>query len=321
MRSHIALVAIAVVAVFQAGGARAQSAELTIRADKGGYLLGERATITVANLTECAGQTVSIGFFGSSGNHYGGVPTTLDATGSGAATFALMDREIAVSPAVRADCVDRGLEPGLALDPHITLISLWPATPEQLLESLPTGAHQIAAALAAGDLDALLGQLTPGTVIKTAYPGDGGPIATDVAASELRTLLASGSGSDEFGAGRLGLLGVWEINGSHALLASTIRAGERHVVALGVAEQGGKWVISSYGRVVMQTGILETYALQHSVLLGTIGPLAPEVGNSLTTDGASSSQVSIRLTLMAAVASLAVASLAVASLAIRRKPH
>ena len=260
--------------------AAAQPAELQIRADKGGYLLGESATITVTNLTECAGETVSIGFRGGFGNRYGEVPTQLDMTGSGSATFALMRQELAVSPAVWGDCVDRGLEPGLALDPHIMLISLSPASIDQLLESLPTGAHAIAADLVGSRLEDLLSNLRPGTVTKTAYPGDGGPIASDVAAGELRAALSGGSGSDEFGSGQLGFLGTWEINGNHAILASVIRGGARHVVALGISEESGVWVISSYGSVVMQTGILETYAIQHSVLLGNIGPLAPSVGNS-----------------------------------------
>ncbi len=267
------------------GVAAGQSTELQIRADKGGYLAGDAATVTVSGLTECANRTVAVGFRGAArGTRFAVAETTLDASGGGSVRVPLMTDNggSPVQPAVWADCVDRGFEPGLALDPHPTLISVSYAGQSELVAFVPPGAAQIAQAVARGDIEAIVAALAPDEVIRTAYPGDGGPVPPATAAGELRARLApGGSGSDVYGTGRLGLLGAWEINGRFALLASTVRPdGQRHIEALGVGERDGAWHITSYGSVVASTGILELYALQHRVALGSIGPLPPATGDS-----------------------------------------
>jgi len=265
----------------------AQAPELRIRADKGGYIAGEAATVSVTGLTECAGQTITLGMRDvGRGARFATKDVQLDASGSGSAKVALMSDNggSPLAAAAWGNCVDRGFEPGLALDPQITLLSVSYATQPELIAFVPAGARAIAETIAAGDLEGLVRALSAGEVIKTGYPGDGGPIAREVVASELRSRLAPGSGSDEFGTGRLGLMGAWEINGGYALLASVIRNGQREVQALGVAAVNGSWVITSSGAVVMQTGILQTYAEQHRLRLGNIGPLPPSVGNSEALD-------------------------------------
>ena len=212
------------VAVFMAGTpSTTLAADFSVRADRGGYLAGESATVTVTGLTECANRTVSLGMRSASGGgHFAEKDVELDSAGNGSVKVALLTDNggTPIHPAVWANCVDRGFEPGLAIDPHITLISVSYATEDQLVSFLPAGATQIARSVGRGDLEAILQALPPGDVIETGYPGDGGPIPHAAAVTQLRSLLVSGVGSDEYGVGRLGLLGVWEINGSYTVLAS-----------------------------------------------------------------------------------------------------
>jgi len=283
-----------------AATATAQTPQLQLRADKGGYLVGESATVTVTGLTECADKTVALGMRDvGRGARFATKDVQLDSTGSGSVKVALMS-EITVSPAAWGTCVDRGLEPGLALDPHITLISVSYATEDDILAFIPAGARDIARTIAAGDLEGIIRAVSTGEVIQTGYPGDGGPLPRDQVIATLRTRLAPGSGTDDFGTGQLGLLGAWEINGGYALLASVIRSGDRHVQALGVKDINGTWVITSSGAVVMSTGILQTYAEQHELRLAKINPLPPSVGNSPTptqTDNLALALAALALTL------------------------
>ncbi|MGE0599747.1 MAG: hypothetical protein AB7J35_11250 [Dehalococcoidia bacterium] len=266
-----------------AAAASAQSAELQIRTDKGGYVAGEAATVTVTGLSECAGRTVTVGMRDAArGAQFATAEVTLDGAGSGSVRVPLMSDNggTPVQAAVWANCVDRGLEPGLALDPHPLLVSVSYLSEADVEVFLPAGAADIVQIVSRGDINGILSSLSPGDVIQTGFPGDGGPLAHDVAVVQLRSLLASGSGNDAFGAGRLGSLGAWEINGSYAVLASFIEAGERHVVALGVGQAEGRWYITFYGNVALSTGILEQYALQHRVRLASIAPRPPETGNA-----------------------------------------
>ncbi|MGE3075370.1 MAG: hypothetical protein AB7N24_16565 [Dehalococcoidia bacterium] len=283
-RNLFGIVVAAVLAMFSAASAAsAQSSELQIRTDKGGYLAGEVATVTVTGLNECSGRTVTAGLRDvTRGAKFATAEVTLDASGSGSVRVPLMSDNggSPVQAAAWANCVDRGFEPDLALDPHPLLVSVSFLSAEDVAAFVPAGATEITRTVARGDIAGMLSALRPGDVIQTAYPGDGGPLPHDVAAGQLRSLLASGSGEDTFGVGRLGLLGSWEINGSYALLASYIQSGERHVVALGVGEVDGRWYITSYGNVALSTGILEQYALQHRVRLASIAPGAPETGNT-----------------------------------------
>lgn len=265
------------------------AAEFSIRADKGGYVVGEAATVTVAGLTECADQIVSIGMRDAArGVHFAARDVRLDAEGNGSATVALLSDNDAnpVQAAVWASCVDRGFEPGLALSTFPLLISVSFNSQDELVGFLPSGAEPIARAVIRGDVAATIGSLVPGEVIKTAYPGDGGPVSSDTARTDLQAMLVSGAGSDVYGVGRLGLLGVWSINGHFALLASGFGPdGDRHVVALGIDDVTGRWAITSYGQVVLSTGIMGTYAEQFDVRLAKIAPGSPATGNSFMEAG------------------------------------
>lgn len=290
------------------------AAEFGVRADKGGYIAGEAATVTVTGLTECANKTVSLGMRGAAGGaHFAAKDVTLDSEGSGSVRVALLTDNggTPIHSAVWANCVNRGFEPGLAIDPHITLISVSFATEDELVAFLPSGAEPIARTVARGDVAAILRALTDGDVIQTGYPGDGGPLPHDLAVTQLRGMLVSGSGSDVYGVGRLGLLGAWQINGSFALLASGMGPdGARRVVALGVKETNGRWAVSSYGTVALSTGILETYAEQHQVRLGRIAPLSPATGNSLAASpGSGWRQPTAWISLAAAACSLLIVAL------------
>ena len=286
MRSFVlaVLAALGTALAMVPGLAGAQAPELEIRADKGGYVAGEAATVIVSGLTECAGRTVSIGMRGAArGEHFAEAEATLDAAGGGSVRVPLMTDNggTPVQPAVWADCVDRGFEPGLALAPHPLLISVSLLSESEIVAFLPAGAAAIARAVARGDLAGITGALAPGEVIQTAYPGDGGPVPRETAAAALRERLLPGAGSDAYGLGRLGLLGAWKIGSDTAVLASFIRSdGARHVQALGIGEVDGRWYITSYGNVALSTGILESYALQGTVRLGSIGPVAPGAPNT-----------------------------------------
>lgn len=260
------------------------AAEFSIRADKGSYMVGEAATVTVAGLTECADQTVGLGMRDAArGAHFAEKEVRLDAEGSGSARVALLEGNAGnpIQAAVWATCVDRGFEPGLALSPFPLLISVSFSSQDELVGFLPSGAEPIARSVIRGDVAAIISDLTPGEVTRTAYPGDGGPVSTATAGTDLQAMLVSGAGSDMYGVGGLGLLGVWNINGRYALLASGFGPdGKRHVVALGLDDTAGRWAISSYGQVALSTGILVNYAEQFDVRLGKIAPGSPATGNS-----------------------------------------
>ena len=129
------LLAAAVVAVLSVPGtsARAQTSELSIVADKGGYTVGDVATVRVSGLNECAGQTVRLGLRSvANGAAISANEVMLDAGGNGSTQLTLTSDNggSPVQAAAWGDCVSRGLEPGLALDSHPLLISIAPRPPD-----------------------------------------------------------------------------------------------------------------------------------------------------------------------------------------------
>ena len=111
---------------------RARTSELSIGTDKGGYTLGDVAAIRVSGLSECAGRIVRLGFrCVLNGAAVSANEVTLDAGGNGSTQLTLTsdNNGTPVQAAAWGDCISRGFEPGLALDPHPQLISIGPRPP------------------------------------------------------------------------------------------------------------------------------------------------------------------------------------------------
>ena len=145
----------------------------------------------------------------------------------------------------------------------------------------------VAEAVRSGSLQRILAALPPdgSSVVRTAYPGDGGAVTQETARQEITALVVSDAGrSDAFGDGAYTLLAVWRpsINPAETLLiGSGIGSdGVRVSTGFGVSVTGGRASFSGYGKVFDLSATLAQWGGQGDLrLVSATSPFPPATGS------------------------------------------
>jgi|GEM_PF-5273181 len=163
--------------------------------------------------------------------------------------------------------------------------------PSPLLTGLPADVAAIGQAIAAGDASTLSSVLggADGSVIRTAYPGDGEPVSATVASADLLSLMAPGT---------FQLEATWRPNIRPAALffVASGRTSDGTPVALAITVETvhGKAAVVAYGRILDLSHTLQQFAGQGQ-LRTPDSPLPPSVGNSAQPPAFGASDVALSL--------------------------
>ena len=147
--------------------------------------------------------------------------------------------------------------------------------------------NAVAEAVRSGSLQRILAALPPdgSSVVRTAFPGDGGAVTQETARQEITALVVSDAGrSDAFGNGAYTLLAVWRpsINpGGTLLIGSGIGLdGVRVSTGFSVSTTDGRTGISAYGWVFDLSATLAQWGGQGDLrLISATTPFPPATGS------------------------------------------
>lgn len=145
----------------------------------------------------------------------------------------------------------------------------------------------VAEAVRSGSLQRILAALPPdgSSVVRTAFPGDGGAVTQETARQEITALVVSDAGrSDAFGDGAYTLLAVWRpsINpGETLLIGSGIGTdGARKSAAFSVEVLNGRASLVAYGWVLDLSATLAQFGGQGDLrLVSATTPFPPATGS------------------------------------------
>ncbi len=150
-------------------------------------------------------------------------------------------------------------------------------------DGLGPGVATIGGALDSGDDGLVVEKLADGTIVRTAYPGDGAGVSREEAAEDIASLITSDpSARDSIGSGRYRLIAVWiPANAPNEvyLVGSGIGpGGVRITTVFGTQREGA--TITSYGRALDTDALLVQFASQGELrMTGTESPGAPSTGS------------------------------------------